>query len=295
MTPLRAIIVEDCPDDLALIVRALKRHYDLVYINVQTLAAMKEALAGKHWDLIFTDYNLPEFNGPAAIQLLKSLQPEIPIIVVSGTIGEERAVELVMTGATDYVMKDNLGRIVIATDRALKACEDRRKRVEAEAALKKAEELMRQLQKFEAIGNLAGGVAHDFNNLLMIIMGYSDLVLSKLGANEPLRAEVEQIRKAGDRGASLTRQLLAFSRRQVLQPRSLEINTLVSDTNKMIRRLLPKTIEVILHLDPKVKRITADTGQIEQVLMNLVINAKDAMPEGGRITIETANVVLTEE
>jgi two-component system, cell cycle sensor histidine kinase and response regulator CckA len=292
---LRTLIIEDCEDDVALLVRELKRHFALEFSNVQTPAAMEAALEKERWDIVFTDYNLPEFSGPEAIQLLKAKQPATPIIVVSGTIGEERAVELVMNGADDYVMKDNLARLLTSTQRALKASEDRRKRREAESALKKTEEQMRQLQRLEAIGNLAGGVAHDFNNILMIIMGYSDMVLGKLGPNDPMRPEIEQIRKAGTRGANLTRQLLAFGRRQVQQPRSIDLNALIIETNKMIRRLLPHSIEIELRLSPDVKRITFDPGQMEQVLMNLVINARDAMPDGGQITIETANVTLGEE
>jgi two-component system, cell cycle sensor histidine kinase and response regulator CckA len=292
---LRTLIIEDCEDDFALLVCELKRYYALEFSNVQTSAAMEAALEKERWDIVFTDYNLPEFSGPEAIHLLKTKQPTTPIIVVSGTIGEVRAVELVMNGADDYVMKDNLARLLASTQRALKASEDRRKRNEAESALKKTEEHMRQLQRLEAIGNLAGGVAHDFNNLLMIIMGYSDMVLGKLGPNDSMRPEIEQIRKAGTRGANLTRQLLAFGRRQVQQPRSIDLNALIIEINKMIRRLLPQTVEIDLCLSPDLKRITFDPGQMEQVLMNLVINARDAMPDGGRITIETANVTLSEE
>ncbi|HYF52290.1 MAG TPA: response regulator [Planctomycetota bacterium] len=296
MTPLRAILVEDSPDDLALLVRELSRGYAIEYETVQTREALAATLESGPWDVVFTDYNLPQLNGLQVIELLKAKRPDMPVVVVSGTIGEERAVELLKSGAVDYVMKDNLARLLSAVERALRERDEHRKRSETEAALRKAEEQMRQLQKLEAIGNLAGGVAHDFNNLLMIILGYTDLLMGKVGDPSPLRSELEQIRKAGERGANLTRQLLAFSRRQVLQPRSLDLNALVSDTHKMIRRLIPKTIEVVLRLDPNLKRIKADPGQIEQVLMNLVINAKDAMRDGvGRITIETANTVLTSD
>jgi PAS domain S-box-containing protein len=154
------------------------------------------------------------------------------------------------------------------------------------------EDQLRQAQKMEAVGMLAGGVAHDFNNLLTIITGYSQLVLNNLRADDANRSSVEQIMKAGERAAALTQQLLAFSRRQVLQPKVLEINRLVGSLAAMLRRLIGEDVELRLVLRPDAGRVHADPGQVEQVLMNLVVNARDAMPEGGVLTVETANVEL---
>jgi len=146
----------------------------------------------------------------------------------------------------------------------------------------------------EAVGRLAGGIAHDFNNILTAITGYADLLLEDLGATDPRRQDADEIHKAADRAAGLTRQLLAFSRQQVLQPTVLEVNKLVSDLEKMLRRLLGEDVELGTRLAPTTGRVKADPGQLEQVIMNLAVNARDAMPNGGKLTLETGNADLDE-
>jgi len=153
---------------------------------------------------------------------------------------------------------------------------------------KHLEEQFRQAQKMEAIGRLAGGVAHDFNNLLTVINGYSAQTLSELKKTDPLFEDIEEILKAGERAATLTRQLLAFSRRQVLKPETFDLNEVVADMDRMLRRMLGEDVELITVLAPALDPVHTDRGQIEQVIMNLVVNARDAMPSGGKLIIETA-------
>lgn len=165
-------------------------------------------------------------------------------------------------------------------------------RKRTEAVLQQTEDQFRQAQKMEAIGRLAGGLAHDFNNLLTAITGYSDLILTDLEPDSDLYKQVREIRKASDRAGLLTRQLLAFSRKQVLAPRVLDLNAVIADSKQMLRRMIGEDIDVVTELAADLGRVKADAGQLEQVLMNLAVNARDAMPQGGTLTLATANADL---
>ena len=167
-------------------------------------------------------------------------------------------------------------------------------RSKAEEERERIQQQLLQSQKMEAVGRLAGGVAHDFNNLLTAIISYADFVLYKMEADDERRADVEEIKKAGKRAASLTRQLLAYSRKQILQPELANVNNIVLDIGKMLGRLLGERIELTMTLDPALRSAKVDIGQIEQVIMNLAVNAGDAMPQGGRLTIKTENANVSE-
>ncbi len=256
-------------------------------LRVETHAAFAAALDQRRFHLIISDFSLPSYDGQSALRVAKERHPDIPFLFFSGTIGEERAVEALRAGATDYVLKHNPARLVSSVRRALRETEER-------AARKLLEDQLRQSQKMEAIGQLTGGIAHDFNNLLTVINGYSELSLQALSTGDPLYDNLEQIKEAGSRAAALTRQLLAFSRKQVLEPKVLDLNAIVTNLDKLLQRVIGEDIDLVPLLKPGLGRVKADPGQIEQVIMNLAVNARDAMPEGGKLTIETANVELDE-
>lgn len=412
---LRILHLEDDPADRELIRETLGTEgIALELVQVDTKAEFQKQLAQESVALVLSDFALPHFDGLSALELAQKQRPNLPFIFVSGTMGEEAAIESLRRGATDYVLKQRLSRLGPAVRRALEDVAMRRKRLEAaeaaanrqrflnamlesldagivacdaagvltmfnraareivglgEAAIppeqwaehynlyhpdgkrlfekeavplyralrgervrdvevlirrrdgrarmvlasgqqilgvhgqslgavialhditdrKLLEDQLRQSQKLEAVGSLAGGVAHDFNNLLTVIGGYGQMVMQQLEPGDPKYGYVEEISKASERAAALTRQLLAFSRQQVLEPRILDLNTIVSDMEKMLHRLLPANIEFVTALSRDLGRIKADPGQIEQVLLNLVVNARDAMPQGGRLVVETAN------
>jgi signal transduction histidine kinase len=287
--PLRVLMVEDSEDDAALLGRQLRRGgYEVTFQRVDSSAAMSAAIEREKWDLVICDYSMPHFSGTDALKLLRAKDSEVPFIFVSGTIGEETAVDALKLGAQDYLMKDNLKRLVPAIQRELRQVEQRRER-------KRLEHHVQELQRFEAIGRLAGGIAHDFNNALGVILGWAQLGYDSVPDNSPVRENFRVIRDQAQSSAGLTRQLLAFARRQVLQPRSVNLNDLISKITGLLKTAVGEQTELRIALTPGLQATMADPTQIEQVLMNLCLNALDAMPQGGHIVIGTQNVEIGED
>jgi signal transduction histidine kinase len=287
-TPLRVLMIEDSEDDAALLLRELRRgSYDVVFERVDLPDTLNSALDTKTWDLVVSDFSMPHFSGTDALRLLRATGSEVPFIFVSGTMGEETAVAALQDGAQDYLVKTNLKRLVPAVQRALREAEERRQR-------KLMELQVQQLRKFEAIGKLAGGIAHDFNNVIGAILGWAEMGCEEATPGTSLHDRFQKIRDQSFWAARLTSQLLAFARRQVLQPRNINLNTLAVEGVGLLRRVIGEQIEVRVLTGPDLRVTLADQTQIEQVLMNLCLNARDAMPEGGQLIIETQNVEIDE-
>ena len=287
-SPLHILHLEDDPNDAALVQATLAADgITCATTCVSSRDGFVAALEHGGIDLILSDFTLPAFDGLSALKIAHARRPNLPVIMVSGTLGEEQAVDSLKSGATDYVLKESLTRLGPAVRRAMLE-------VETRAENKRLEGQFIGAQKMEVIGQLAAGVAHDFNNILGVIMGNNGLIMSKLGPDSPLREHTEEIRHASERAAGLTQQLLIFGRKQTVQHVVLDLNDVVKGLDKMLRRLIGENIEMTIAPGKQTGRIKADSGHVGQVLMNLVVNARDAMPNGGKLTIATTNVTLDE-
>lgn len=282
---LRVLFIEDSDDDTALQVRLLEQAgYQIEHLRVDAPKELIKALNEK-WDLIISDYSMPHFTGSDALKIVRDQDLDLPFIFVSGTIGEDTAVAALKVGAQDYLMKTNLSRLVPSVQRELREAEERKQR-------RRLEQQVHQLQRFEAIGRLAGGVAHDFNNVIGAIMGWAEVGLEETAQDSRIHERFFRIRSQAERAANLTRQLLAFARRQILQPCNTDLNSLVRESVALLRNIIGERIEVILQMTPDLCVAWADTSQVEQILMNLCLNARDAMRDGGKLSIETCPVEI---
>jgi signal transduction histidine kinase len=284
------LLVEDNPGDADLVCERLAEVTSPRF-RVRHVARLDEALrlVGKEdVDVLLADLALPDAQGLDTVRGLRAVYREVPLVVLTGLHDEQAGLEAVREGAQDYLVKGDLsGRALV---RALRHALERQRTQEE---LRQSEERLRQAQKMETVGRLAGGVAHDINNMMTVVTGFSELLLGRLGAAEgDLREGLEHIKQAGERTARVTRQLLAFSRKQILQLVVLDLNTVVSGMEKMLRALIREDVELATVLDPALLPVKADPGQVEVVLLNLVVNARDAMSRGGKLTIETSNQEL---
>jgi two-component system, cell cycle sensor histidine kinase and response regulator CckA len=287
------LVVEDDPLVADMLRTMLTRAGYTVEVAADGAAGLARIEAGG-LDLVLLDVLLPEMNGLEVCQRVRAQDDDdyLPIIMLTAQSRPEQRQAGFAVGADDFLTKpfereDLLARVQVwvRAHQRMKALHER---------LLYEQEQLRRSQRLEALGRLAGGVAHDFNNLLTVITGFSELVLQRLGSTDPPRSYLEEINKAGERAGALTRQLLAFSRRQVLEPEVFDLNGVVADTEQMLRRVIGEDVELRTHLAPDLWPVKADRGQLDQVILNLAVNARDAMPRGGCFTVETANAELDE-
>ena len=287
--PLRILFVEDSEADKELIIGELTRAgYDIMYERVETAEDMTAALERRTWDLVLSDFSMPRFTAPIALSVLQTLGHDLPFIIVSGTVDEETAVTALKAGAHDFLSKGRLARLAPAIEREVQDAEARRRHRLLEAQL-------RQAHKMEAVGQLAAGIAHDFNNMLTTILGYTDLMVREVGLTEQMGQDLREVHRAALRAAALTRQLLAFSRTQVLAITPVDLTDIVRNVEPMLTRLLGERISIETNLATGLHLVMGDATQLEHLLVNLSVNARDAMPEGGRLRITTGNIHLDAE
>ena len=287
---MRILLIEDNEDDMYLIRESLAEREEATF-DLEWATSLERGLsflADGQFEVVLLDLSLPDSQGIATLERTQERAHDVPVVVLTGLNDEAVALQTMRKGAQDYLVKGRIDSDILV--RVMRYAIERKS---AEAALRQSEARLRQSQKMEGIGQLAGGIAHDFNNLLTVINSYSDMLLGEVGfANPFVRNGLDQIKEAGHRAASLTRQLLAFTRQQVLEPKILDLNESVATMTKLLRRLIGEDIALVLCPHPALGRVKADPGQVEQIIMNLAINARDAMPRGGRLTIETMNVEL---
>jgi len=282
--------------------KKLQEIYDEAPIGYHELNERGEIISMNRTELNMLGYSFGEVFGQPIWKFVveEEMTRKITLAKLAGDVSFHETFE------RTYRRRDGSTLTVLVKDRIIKdqdgkisgirsTVEDITERRRSEEALRKSEEQLRQWQKVEAIGNLAGGVAHDFSNLLMTIKGCTEILLRNLEPEDKRREEVIEIQKAAERATSLTRQLLAFARKQVLQPQVVNLNDIVTNMTKILQRIIGEDIQLATVLEPKLWPVKVDPGQMEQVIMNLALNARDAMPRGGQLMIETANVNLNEE
>ncbi|HEX8949104.1 MAG TPA: response regulator [Dissulfurispiraceae bacterium] len=293
---LRIFFLEDNPDDVELELHELgKAGIETEYDVAGNRSEFMDKLPGFKADIILADYSLPDITGIEAIRLCKEKGMDIPVILITGDGNELIAVDSLRLGALDYIIKRNIAGLPARVTRALEIWEDRKARERAEAEEKRLQQLLIETQKMESIGRLAGGVAHDFNNILSGIIGYAELCLGDAAQNAPVRAKLQSIVTLSRKGADLVKQLLIFGKRAPMELREVDLNAFIRESVQFIRRIVEETVEIRIVTESESPVARCDTGKFTQVLMNLILNARDAMNGKGVVEIKTRRLPLPEE
>jgi len=290
---LKVFILEDNLDDVELELHELRKaqlHVD--YDVARNRKDFLERVVRFSPDIILADYALPDITGIEAIGMAKEMGVNVPVILITGEGNETIAVDSLRLGAVDYILKRNIAGLPARIKRALEIWADRRAKERAEAEEIRLQQLLFENQKMEAIGRLAGGIAHDFNNILTGVMGFSELCLIDIPHNTGIRSNLESIITLSQRGADIVKQLLIFSKKMVLEFKTVDMNSFIAETAHFFKRIIEESIEIRLDLHDDLPMVRCDTNQFTQVMMNLILNARDAMQGKGVITIKTGKCVM---
>jgi signal transduction histidine kinase len=282
-------MIEDSQDDAQLLLRQLRHGgYDVTWLRVETQVGMQDALAREAWEIVICDYSMPQFAGFDALRILRSQGFDTPFIFLSGTLEEDAAISALRQGAQDYIMKGSPKRLLPAIERELKEAAQRKEHAHLE-------QRVRHMERFEAIGKLAGGIAHDFNNVMGVILNSAELGEEQASEYPAIKERFRVISRQSILAAKLTSQLLAFARKQILRPEKIDLNSAISRIEGVLLSGMGANIQFKCCLDPDIDVVEADPTQIEQVILNLCLNARDAMPGGGTLMVKTMNVELDDE
>jgi two-component system cell cycle sensor histidine kinase/response regulator CckA len=292
---LKVFFLEDNPDDVELELYELRNGgFDVSFEVARNRREFLEKLSDIDADIILADYALPDITGIEAIHICQEKKIDIPIIFITGVGSEQIAVDSLREGAIDYILKKHIAGLSARVSRAIEIWAERKAKEKAEAEKQQFQQLLLQAQKMESIGRLASGVAHDFNNILTGIMGFSELILQDISKESPYYERLETISTLCKRGATLVRQLLIFSRKMPREFRKTNVNSLIEDIKGFIRHAVGENVEIRVNLENDIPEINADMGQLTQVLMNLALNARDAMDGKGVLELKTERYYTTE-
>jgi two-component system, cell cycle sensor histidine kinase and response regulator CckA len=292
--PIGLLLAAASDDDVAIVAEALRpAGLDPLITRVSDRDGFLAALDAVVLDAVICDASAHKVCSETALSLMKGRGLDLPFIVIADALDEEAVVRLLRAGAHDFVTRRNIStRLAYVLDREIVAARSRAEQRATEEAFRQREDQFRQTQKMEAIGQLAGGVAHDFNNLLTSILGYTALLLDSARDYPEMVADLHEIQKAGERAGALTRQLLTFSRKQASQPTTVNLNAIISDVERAVQRTVGDDIRLEVVMERSLHHVKADAAQIDQILLNLASNARDAMPNGGLFKIETRNETM---
>ena len=293
LNQLRVFFLEDNPDDIELELYELKSSgYQVKYDAARNKKEFLEKLPSLDADIILADYSLPDITGFEAIKIIKQRNIDVPVVLITGEGNEQAAVDSLRLGAVDYIIKRNISGLSARVGRVLEIWADRKAKKRAEDEEMRLQQLLFEKQKLEAIGKLSGGIAHDFNNILTGIMGFSEVCLGSAEAGSDLYKRLETIIALSQKGGELVKQLLIFSKKMSAEMREVDFNSFLRDTIHFLKRIVEETIEIQFDLYKGPLRVRCDTGQFTQVIMNLILNARDAMNGRGTITIKTEKCLL---